>query len=181
MLLLPFAACLVAAPVSEPIATQHPCAACAAVANELERQMREEWAHLQLTVRDRKRLLAQDAVKEQACGEAIQQILHGICDATRDYAVGKDARGGVYFQPVRNLERGESIVVTGTLHVGGPTQRAGLDGYCETLLRTHEDGLAALMADGTDDLITDLCINAAHECTPEAAEALPVQGRPRSR
>ena len=61
-----------AAPLPRDDASAHPCAACAAVANELERQMHEEWAHLNLTVRDRKRLLASDAVREEACGEAIQ-------------------------------------------------------------------------------------------------------------
>ena len=55
-----------AAPLPRDDASAHPCAACAAVANELERQMHEEWAHLNLTVRDRKRLLASDAVREEA-------------------------------------------------------------------------------------------------------------------
>ena len=72
-----------AAPLPRDDASAHPCAACAAVANELERQMHEEWAHLNLTVRDRKRLLASDAVRDEACGEAIQQILRGICDAVK--------------------------------------------------------------------------------------------------
>ena len=83
-----------AAPLPRDDASAHPCAACAAVANELERQMHEEWAHLNLTVRDRKRLLASDAVREEACGEAIQQILRGICDAVKEYGIGHHARGG---------------------------------------------------------------------------------------
>ena len=35
------------------------------------------------------------------------------------------------------------------------------------------------MADGTDDLISDLCIETAAACTPDTAARLPVQGKPR--
>ena len=158
-------------------AASHPCAACAAVANELERQMHEEWAHLQLTVRDRKRKLAADAVKEQACGEAIQKILRGICTAVKDYSPGRDDRGEVYYAKTQSIEKGDLIVVSGSLIIGAP--RGDLSQHCEGLIRAHEDKLAAIMADGTDDLLTDLCITTATQCTAEAVARLPTSGMPR--
>ena len=159
-------------------AAEHPCAACAAVANELERQMHEEWAHLQLTVRDRKRRLAADAVKEHACGEAIQQILTNICDAVKDYAPGRDGHGEVYYQKAQGLSTGESIKVTGTLTIGGP-KRSDLKAYCESLMQVHEPSLAAVMADGTDDLLNDLCVKTASQCNAESLAKLPTMGMPR--
>ena len=165
----------VAAAVAAPV--NSPCAACAAVANELERQMHEEWGHLQLTVRDRKRKLAKDAVKEEACGEAIQQILAGICGAVKDYAVGYDSDGALYYQKVKHLDN-ENVVVTGSLTIGGKPL-SDLDAYCGRLMHSHEDQLAKIMADGTDDLLSDLCVATAAECTAAAAAALPEQGRPR--
>jgi len=151
------------------------CSKCAAVANELERQMHEEWGHLQLTVRDRKRKLASDAVREQACGEAIQKILHGICDTVKGYAIGHDRDGTEYFQKVQHAEEG-MVVIRGNMVLGGGDH--GLSLYCEHLIQQHEDTLAAIMANGTDDLITDLCIKTAAECTQAAVARIPSEGLP---
>ena len=166
--------------VQDQLASQHPCAACSAVAGELERQMHEEWSHLQLTTRDRKRKVAQDAVNEKACGEAIGQILSGICESTKEYAVGTDEAGAVYYQKINQLSSGENVVVTGTLTVGGP-KRSDLSKHCETLMQKYEDRLTEIMADGSDDLITDLCVNTASECTEAEAMALPEQALPAHR
>ena len=55
----------------------------------------------------------------------------------------------------------------------------GLSAYCSQLMANHEDRLAEIMADGTDDLITDLCITTARECTRESVERIPDEGLPR--
>ena len=153
------------------------CPACAAVANELERQMHEEWGHLQLTVRDRKRTLAADAVREQACGEAVQAILHGLCQAVKGYALGRGANGQQYYQKL-NLAEENVIIISGSVELKGSGED-GLSLYCEQLLLQHEDTLATLMADGTDDLITDMCVTTTAECTLGAIARIPPEGLPR--
>ena len=143
--------------------------------------MREEWSHLQLTVRDRKRKLAAEAVQAQACNEAIVTILGGICDAVREYAHGVSANGQEYYQKVTNKgSKGDSVlVISGKLHIGGSSkEREGLSAYCRELMGSHEDRLARIMADGTDDLTTDLCIEVAGECTPAAVARMPPEGLP---
>lgn len=152
------------------------CASCAAVANELSRQMREEWGHLQLDVRDRKRTLAKEAVQEQACGEAVEQILQGICNAVKDYASASSRDGVAYYQKVHDPEEGV-IVIRGsvTVRAGGEEE---LSRYCERMMHMHEDRLAAIMADGTDDLVTDLCIATTRECDAAAVARIPAEGLP---
>jgi hypothetical protein len=192
------------------------CAACAAVANELERQvsqpplneshedlqkkdhriswhacshflrvviaqMREEWSHLQLTVRDRKRKLAAEAVQAHACNEAIITILGGICDAVKEYAHGVSAGGQEYYQKVTNAGSKSDgvIVISGAVRIGGSRkERDGLSSYCRELMGSHEDQLARIMTAGTDDLITDLCIHTAGECTEAAVARMPPEGLP---
>ena len=49
----------------------------------------------------------------------------------------------------------------------------------ESLMQTHEDSLARLMADGSEDLVGELCIRVASECTAAAIARIPAQGLPR--
>ena len=140
--------------------------------------MHEEWGHLQLTVRDRKRHLAAEAVQQQACGEAIEQILSGICQAVRGYSLGhKD--GQKYYQKIQDNFEDGVIIITGRVELGHSAGQDGLQGYCDNLMQEHADKLTAIMADGTDDLITDLCITTAAECTREDIGRIPDEGLPR--
>ena len=152
----------------------HVCAACAAVANELERQMHAEWAQLNITPADVKRTLAADAVKRQACGEAVESLLKQICDSVREYAVGTSTNGEVFYQKVRDVNE---IIVTGSLVISSHRHEE-LHEYCTRLMHAHEDRLAQLMADGTEDLIADLCIHTVGECTPELIARIPTEGLP---
>ena len=186
------------------------CATCAAVANELERQvnpirctnlhthpsnsraemsfsvlrplqMRDEWSHLQLTVRDRKRKLAAEAVQQEACNDAVKVMLDGICDAVREYAYGVGRTGQQYYQKLTNKgsPRDKNIVITGHLNIGGNEATRRLHVHCLELMASHEDRLFKLMADGTDDLIKDLCIDGTADCTADEVARLPPQALPR--
>jgi hypothetical protein len=169
---------LITSPAILPTAAA-PCAACAAVTNELERQMHEEWGHLQLTVRDRKRKLAQDAVREHACSEAISEILKGICKTVDDYAVAQGSNGEVYYQKLNRAEENSIVIKSGvSLSIQGHRGN-GLGLYCKQLMASHEDRLAEIMAFGTDDLIRDFCIDAARECTATDVQRIPSEGLPR--
>ena len=160
------------------------CAGCAAISFELERRMHEEWSHLKMTVRDRKRTLAAHMLREQECDEAIATMLAEICESVQKYAVGTSASGGRYYQRVA-MDRQESgrpdrdIVVTGVIVIG--PSGTGLRPYCEALLAEHEVELAQLMADGTDDLQTDMCVTLTSECTAQAVSELPAEARPLQR
>ena len=141
--------------------------------------MHDEWGHLQLLGSDLKRRLAADAVKAKACGNAVQTILKGICASLRDYALGvKD--GAPYYQKVHHAEE-NVLVVSGHLSVGSSKGDPALSAYCTHLMEQHEDTLASIMADGTDDLITDLCVNVAGECGPSDVAKIPAEGLPRHR
>ena len=143
--------------------------------------MREEWSHLQLTVRDRKRKLATEAVQAQACNEAIVGILGGICEAVKEYAYGVSASGQEYYQKVTNKgsKHDGVLVISGSVRIGGRREeRDGLSAYCQELMGAHEDQLARIMAAGTDDLISDLCIHTAGECTESAVARMPPEGLP---
>ena len=153
------------------------CPRCAAVANELERQMHEEWSHLNLTSRDHKRHAAKDAAALRACTYAVDQMLRGICKAVKQYAIGD---GGRYYQKINDMG-GDMIVVTGSITISSADDPAKLHPYCTQLLAEHEERLSPLMADGTDDLITDLCIRIARECTEAEVAAIPEEGLPRHR
>ena len=86
---------------------------------------------------------------------------------------------GSYYQKINHAEE-NVIVITGSVQLtaGGED---GLEAYCEQFMQRHEDELAKIMADGTDDLITDLCIRTAGECTQEAVARIPTVGLPASR
>ena len=169
--------------VAPPLAAAHAagdCARCAAVANELERQMHEEWSHLNLTKTDRKRNAARDAAQQHACNLAVSHMLDNICDAVKGYAVGD---GGRYYQKINgaNADGDDVIVITGSVSMGPSDKAVKLQAYCKDLLDKHEPSLAPLMADGTNDLITDLCISIAHECTADEVATIPAEGLPRHR
>ena len=161
-----------------PVSTRVPargCGACAAVANELERQMHVEWGHLHLTLRDRKRKLAAEMLREQACSEATQTMLRDICTVVHEYAVGHTAAGVRYWQKVNHAEEG-TIVISGTVEVAGGDDSLSM--YCEHLVAKHEEALTHMIADGTDDLVGDLCIRTTHECTAEIIQSIPREGLP---
>ena len=46
------------------------------------------------------------------------------------------------------------------------------------MIGAYEDVLARLIADGTDDLVGDLCIDTAAECTAVQIRAIPDEGLP---
>ena len=116
-----------ASPVSGP-----DCPACAAVANELERQMHEEWSHLDLISSDQKRIMARNAVEQKACDEAVQKILSGICEVVKGYA-SANAGGEHFYQKINHAEERE-IVITGSVTIGASANE-GLESYCaQTLL-----------------------------------------------
>ena len=133
---------------------------------------------MNMTVRDRRRVLAADAVANRACDEAVESMLNGICTAIDDYGVGHARGGAVYYQRLLG-ERGVLRISGGTLIVSGG--KAGIAAYCREILAAHEDALAKVMAEGTDDLLHDLCVETAHECTPEGIAAIPDEGLPRHR
>ena len=138
--------------------------------------MHDEWGHLRLLGSDLKRRLAADAVKAKACGDAVQTILKGICASLHDYALGvKD--GARYYQKVHHVEE-NVLVVSGHLSVGSKGDPA-LSAYCTHLMEQHEDTLARIMADGTDDLINDLCVSVAGECSLSDVSKIPIEGLPR--
>lgn len=160
-----------------PPATRPSCAACVAIASELEFMMRSEWSHLNMTVRDRKRVLAADAVANQACDEAVESMLKSICTAVDSYAIGRTHGGELYYQRVRG---GDPIIVSGgSLSIG--SAKTGLAQYCREVVAAHEDALARAISEGTDDLQRDLCVEVAHECTEEGVAAIPVEASPHRR
>ena len=46
------------------------------------------------------------------------------------------------------------------------------------MIGAYEDVLARLIADGTDDLVGDLCIDTAAECTAVQIRTIPDEGLP---